>query len=100
MKLVYKMDHEFRGKAVIFNNLEFDHADLSKRIGSKKDADDMEKVLKKLDFDVDKYVDFTLTQIRNKLRKIAEDRDMNADSDCLLVVVLSHGGDDDLIAAQ
>ena len=34
------------------------------------------------------------------MRKIAEDRDMNADSDCLLVVVLSHGGDDDLIAAQ
>ena len=99
-KLVYKMDHVFRGKAVIFNNLDFDHADLTYRRGSKKDADDMEKVLKKLDFDVDKYVDFTLTQIRNKLRKIAEDRDMNADSDCLLVVVLSHGGDDDLMAAQ
>ena len=39
-------------------------------IGSKKDADDMEKVLKKLDFDVDKYVDFTLTQIRNKSQAV------------------------------
>merc|ERR1719234_2208348 len=100
---LYNMDNEFRGKAVIFNNMDFEHAEevLGYRSGSKKDADDMEKVLKKLDFDVDKYVDFTSSQIRNKLKRIAEDReDRNADSDCLLVVVLSHGDEQDSIAAQ
>merc|ERR1712172_462282 len=100
---VYNMDHELRGKAVIFNNMDFDHVegDLGYRTGSKKDADDIERVLKKLDFDVDKYVEYTSTQIRGKLRKIADDKEeMNADSDCLLVVVLSHGDDDDKIAAQ
>ena len=103
-ELFYNMDHKFRGKAVIFNNYDFsEKLGLNYRAGSKKDAKDLEKVLEDLGFDVDKLENYKSDQIKEKLEKIAEDREemiQNADSDCLLVVVLSHGGDHDLIAAQ
>ena len=98
----YNMDHKFRGKAIIFNNVEFsDDLDLTDREGSQKDADDLEKVLKGLGFDVDKFLDLTSKLIGEKLENVAKDKKRrNADSDCVLVVVLSHGDGDDNIAAQ
>ena len=94
----YDMGHKYRGKAVIFNNMDFDpRLGLSER----KDAKDLEKVLEDLGFDVDKWDDYTSDQIKEKLAKIRDDtEEMNEESDCLLVVVLSHGGDYDVIYAK
>ena len=55
----YKMDHKFRGKALIFNNTRFRKLNLSERRGSKKDGKDLETVLGKLGFDVDMLPDYT-----------------------------------------
>ena len=95
----YKMDHKFRGKALIFNNMNFPKLNLSHRRGSKKDGKDLERVLEKLGFDVDVLPDYTLEQIKEKLKAASHDEDMNRDSDCLVVVALSHGDENTQIAA-
>ena len=95
----YKMDHKFRGKALIFNNTKFRKLKLSERRGSKKDGKDLETVLGKLGFDVDVLPDYTLEQIQEKLEEASQDRDLNRDSDCLVVVALSHGDCESKIAA-
>ena len=59
-KEFYKMDHKFRGKAIIFNHIDFSDdmgGDDMYREGSKKDAEDLAKVLKGLGFEVDMYID-------------------------------------------
>ena len=95
----YNMDHKFRGKALIFNNTKFRKLSLSDRRGSKKDGKDLETVLGKLGFDVDVLPDYTLEQIQEKLEEASQDRDLNRDSDCLVVVALSHGDCESKIAA-
>ena len=50
----YKMDHKFRGKAIIFNQIEFSDdmgGDDMEREGSKKDGEDLMKVLEGRDHD-------------------------------------------------
>ena len=76
-----------------------DDLDLDDRKGSQKDAVELEKVLK--GFDVDNCPDYTSKLIEQKLKNVAKDKKgMNADSDCVLVVVLSHGDGEDNIVAQ
>ena len=102
-KEFYKMDHKFRGKAIIFNHIDFSDdmgGDDMHREGSKKDAEDLAKVLKGLGFEVDMYIDYTSEQTKKKLENVARNKKReNADSDCVLVVVLSHGDDKNQLAA-
>lgn len=55
------MNHYKRGHALIFNHYEFDTQ--SARVGTQKDCDDVEEVLKQLQFDVEVYNDFKYGQI-------------------------------------
>merc|ERR1712192_135467 len=99
----YRMDHKFRGKAIIFNQIEFSDymgGDDMVREGSKRDAEDLWKVLEGLGFDINMYIDLRSEQIRNKLENIARDeKGENANSDCIMVIVLSHGDDKNQLAA-
>jgi caspase 7 len=109
---LYRMDHLFRGKAVIFNQENFwTRFGISTRFGSAKDRDDLAVVLQQLKFEVKCYNDLTKSQIKNKLAKreysnlmlsvcfnffnfflvAAED---HSNSDCVLVAIMTHGVED------
>lgn len=61
---LYNFNYPNRGKAIIFNHREFIDSDrYATRNGTMKDAECMETELKKLDFDVNTYIDLTLDEV-------------------------------------
>jgi hypothetical protein len=97
----YNMQHEKRGKALIFNHKAFDEKrdkHLSKRPGTEIDAVTLNETLTNLGFDVSIHTDPDLDEICKHLERAAAAED-NIDSDCILVAVLSHGHDSGKISA-
>ncbi|XP_011647527.1 caspase-1-like [Pogonomyrmex barbatus] len=94
----YNMDHENRGKCVIFNNENFDNDELVPRKGSTLDALRLEKTFTKLGFDVKIHNDFTHQQIIDEIEKLSKLD--HTDNDCLCVFTLTHGMQRDLIWAR
>ncbi|XP_058065573.1 caspase-like [Anopheles bellator] len=93
----YKMNHERRGVALIFNHVKFKNAPT--RHGSNKDADDLKKALLALGFHVRVYVDLTQDQVFEKLELASKKEDHNK-NDCLVVVMMTHGETGTLLAAD
>ncbi|XP_071625897.1 caspase-1-like [Temnothorax longispinosus] len=86
----YKMSHPKRGMAIIFNHSNFKkNLKATDRPGTFKDTEGLEKILTKLKFEVIMCLNFTLKEIKDTLRKAAL-RD-HTESDCIMVIVLSHG---------
>ncbi|TGZ45913.1 putative caspase [Temnothorax longispinosus] len=84
------MSHPKRGMAIIFNHSNFKkNLKATDRPGTFKDTEGLEKILTKLKFEVIMCLNFTLKEIKDTLRKAAL-RD-HTESDCIMVIVLSHG---------
>jgi len=84
------MDHEKRGRAIIFNHEKFeDYLRVEKRTGTNTDKIRLKQCFEKLKFDVDVFDDSKVDEIRNKLTEISKAGHKN--EDCLVVAVLTHG---------
>uniref|UniRef100_A0A182JU74 Caspase family p20 domain-containing protein n=1 Tax=Anopheles christyi TaxID=43041 RepID=A0A182JU74_9DIPT len=90
----YDMRHERRGVAVIFNHRHFLHA--PERKGTDADCENIRQVLADLQFEVRVFRDLRKKEIKQVLDDLAEENHKN--SDCLLVVIMTHGDDDVLQA--
>ncbi|XP_011196246.2 caspase-like [Zeugodacus cucurbitae] len=85
----YNMRHKNRGLALIFNHETFDVRTIEPRTGTNVDCENLTKVLKKLDFDVNVFNDCRLNELKQQLVR-ASQMD-HSENDCILVVILSHG---------
>jgi caspase 7 len=90
------MNHTRRGIAVIFNHVNFSMPECPKRDGSDKDRDDLTELLVELDFEVLRYDDPPFRQVARALEQVSKMD--HSDSDCLVIVVMSHGDNGKLYA--
>merc|ERR1712080_126956 len=75
----YNMNHKRRGRAIIFNHQTFNNKPSILRKGTNTDQENLNNTLSKLGF---------LDEVR---------RENHEDADCLLVIVMTHGEDDNLM---
>ncbi|KAH8293098.1 hypothetical protein KR044_002674 [Drosophila immigrans] len=90
--LEYKMDHKYRGLALIFSHEHFEDANLMRRTETDTDTKNLMEALQKLDFTLRPYKDLRLKEVRKKIMKAAALN--HSEHDCILVAVLSHGEND------
>uniref|UniRef100_A0A182N2R0 Uncharacterized protein n=1 Tax=Anopheles dirus TaxID=7168 RepID=A0A182N2R0_9DIPT len=92
----YNTGHARRGVAVIINQVHFNGK--PKRDGSEKDRDSIGSVLHKLGFDVRVFDDPKRKEVFAALRAVADED--HTQNDCLVVVVMTHGKEKTLYAAD
>ncbi|EFN67188.1 Caspase-1, partial [Camponotus floridanus] len=92
----YNMNHKNRGKCIIFNHEEFDSVE--KRQGSTTDVMRLKKSFGRLGFDIEIENDLSHTEVMNKIEKLRQYDHTN--NDCLCIIVLTHGLQNDLIWAK
>lgn len=83
------MTRKPRGTCLIINNCEF-KGNVPQRWGSEIDVDRMKRLFTDLHFRVEVYGDLTAQEMRTLLRNTAKD-DTQHHSDCLVVIIMSHG---------
>ena len=88
----YKMNHRRRGRAVVFNQINFSSAGWPKRHGAETDGENLTQTLSALGFTVDVYVDRQSNEIEAILKEVQKDD--HSDADCVLVAMLSHGDEE------
>lgn len=89
----YKMNNKRRGLALIFNQERFFwRLGLPERNGTNADRYNLEKRLNELNFEVKAYDNYKQVEVLDKISEAAEAD--HSDSDCFLLVFLSHGEDD------
>ncbi|XP_053694345.1 caspase-like [Sabethes cyaneus] len=95
----YPMNHTNRGKAIIFTHAEFNvqNVKLPKREGGEVDYITMNETLERLGFDVHIYKDKRLKEILTITKEVSSMDHSN--SDCILVAVLTHGDEGEIIYA-
>ena len=86
----YNMNHRRRGRAIIFNHLNFHHSlGLNTRNGTNCDRDNLRINLRQLDFDVSVYDDLPGKEVERILEQTSMED--HSEADCIFVAVLSHG---------
>ena len=86
----YNMNHRRRGRAFIFNHMNFDpRLNLNTRNGTNNDRDNLRRNLRQLDFEVEVHDDLPFKDIERIL--ITASKEDHSDADCIFVAVLSHG---------
>uniref|UniRef100_A0A182NW71 Caspase family p20 domain-containing protein n=1 Tax=Anopheles dirus TaxID=7168 RepID=A0A182NW71_9DIPT len=90
----YDISHGRRGMAIILNHENFEL--MNKREGSTIDRDTAVAVLTNLQFDVRVYNDLPSGRLFGELKRLADED--HTESDCLLVMVMTHGDEDVLYA--
>lgn len=93
----YNMDHKHRGKCIIFNHEEFDE-NVDKREGSTVDVKRLQESFGRLGFDIEVENDLSHAEIMDKIEKMSQYD--HTDNDCLCVIMLTHGLQNDLIWAK
>ncbi|XP_029173606.1 caspase-1-like isoform X2 [Nylanderia fulva] len=93
----YNMSHKHRGKCIIFNHEEFDET-VDKREGSTVDVMRLEKSFGRLGFDVEVQNNLSHAEIMDKIEKMSQYDHSN--NDCICIIVLTHGLQNDLIWAK
>lgn len=89
------------GIAVIINNIEFDsRLDLPDRKGSDVDASSLFQRFQELGFDSDLLNDASDEDITEKFNEIKKDKKTLKNTDCLVVVILTHGNQDGVFATD
>ncbi|XP_010163578.2 caspase-6, partial [Antrostomus carolinensis] len=93
----YKMNHQRRGVALIFNHEHFFwHLRLPDRRGTFADGNNLKRSLTDLGFEVRLFDDLKAEDV---LQKISEaSKDDHSDADCFVCVFLSHGENDHVYA--
>ncbi|XP_039308892.1 caspase-1 [Solenopsis invicta] len=94
----YNMDHKNRGKCIIFNHEEFVSPKFPEREGSAYDTLRLRTTFQYLDFDVKIHTDLTKNQITDVIEEVRQLD--HTDNDCLCIIVLTHGLDDDMLVAK
>ncbi|XP_018370955.1 PREDICTED: caspase-1-like [Trachymyrmex cornetzi] len=94
----YNMNHNNRGKCIIFNHEDFSLSTQMKREGSAKDAERLQKTFGDLGFDVELHNDFKFSEIQKVLKRVSQLD--HTDNDCLCVITLTHGVKKDIICAN
>ena len=80
----YNMNHRRRGKAFVFNHMNFDpRLQLRPRNGTNCDRDNLRINLRQLDFDVEVYDDLPFKEIERILESASMED--HSDADCILV---------------
>ncbi|KAM6269548.1 caspase-6 [Porphyrio hochstetteri] len=93
----YKMSHERRGVALVFNHEHFFwKLKLPDRRGTFADRNNLERSLTDLGFEVRLFDDLRADDVERKLTEACKDDHSNAD--CFVCVFLSHGEDDHIYA--
>ena len=86
----YNMNHKRRGKAIIFNHMDFKPSlKLESRHGTNFDRDNLEVKLKDLGFKVVVYDDLPKSAVESILKQTSKED--HSEADCIFVAVLSHG---------
>ncbi|CAL1675727.1 unnamed protein product [Lasius platythorax] len=93
----YNMNHKHRGKCIIFNHEEFDE-NVDKREGSTTDVKRLQKSFDRLGFDIEIHNDLSHLEIIDKIKKVSQYD--HTDNDCLCIIMLTHGLQNDLIWAK
>ncbi|KAG8228019.1 hypothetical protein J437_LFUL003654 [Ladona fulva] len=88
----YNMNHKNRGKAIIFNHVNFTDTTLKARTGTDLDCANLGDKLMRLGFKVSTFHDLTSSEVKKIVDEAAQDD--HSESDCLIVSVLSHGEKD------
>ena len=89
----YDMNHRRRGRAILFNQIDFHFpSPCSKRNGAESDSDNLTRALSALGFAVEEHVDKKVGEIESILTVVQ--RDDHSDADCLLVVMMTHGDEE------
>ncbi|NWI44305.1 CASP6 protein, partial [Picathartes gymnocephalus] len=93
----YKMNHQRRGVALIFNHEHFFwHLKLLDRRGTMADRNNLKRSLTDLGFEVRLFDDLKAEDVLQKIYEASKDDHSNAD--CFVCVFLSHGEDDHVYA--
>ena len=88
----YKMNHRRRGRAVVFNQINFALAGWPKRDGAETDGENLTRTLSALGFTVEVYEDKQGSEIETILEEVQKDD--HSDADCVLVTMLTHGDEE------
>lgn len=89
----YNFQHQYRGTAVIINNINFDKRTMQKnRQGALHDSDNLKATFDLLGFTVDLHENLTTTEMLLALRKVAKQD--HSRCDCVVCVISSHGDQD------
>ena len=83
------MNNPRRGRAVVFNQINFSSAFYPKRNGAETDGENLTQTLSALGFAVEVYMDRQSNEIELILKEVQEDD--HSDADCVLVVMMTHG---------
>ncbi|NXV33594.1 CASP6 protein, partial [Rissa tridactyla] len=93
----YKMNHQRRGVALIFNHEHFFwHLRLTDRRGTLADRNNLKRSLTDLGFEVRDFDDLKAEDVLQKISEASKDDHSNAD--CFVCVFLSHGENDHVYA--
>ncbi|XP_016338191.1 caspase a [Sinocyclocheilus anshuiensis] len=84
--------------ALLINNIDFDDKDMTRR-GADRDEDNMEWLLKELDYQVVKYKNLSAKDIEEAVKDFAK-RQEHAYSDSTFVVIMSHGKRDAILGVR
>ncbi|XP_049804191.1 caspase-1-like isoform X2 [Schistocerca nitens] len=92
----YPMGNQERGIALILNHKFFEEDSLHNRAYTELDRNALMRAFTTLGFEVRCFDDLTYSQIRQQLRRVAEEDHVN----CVAVAVLSHGGANNVLFAK
>ncbi|KAK7158123.1 hypothetical protein R3I93_009352 [Phoxinus phoxinus] len=84
--------------ALLINNRDFDDKDMTRR-GAERDEENMEWLLKELDYQVVKYTNVNAEQMKRAVKNFAQ-HEKHASSDSTFVVIMSHGKRDGILGVQ
>ncbi|XP_073702811.1 caspase a [Garra rufa] len=84
--------------ALLINNIDFKDEDMTRR-GAERDEENMEWLLKELDYQVVKYKNLSAKQMEEALKDFAQ-RQEHAHSDSTFVVIMSHGQRDAILGVH
>ncbi|XP_065085886.1 caspase-1-like [Ochlerotatus camptorhynchus] len=99
---LYSMNGAKRGKVLIFDQVTFDDKSYPKRTGTDKDVERLYHGLPRLGFqkeNIEVYEDMNSSEIYRTAVKLENDADLEK-SDCLVVVILTHGEENDMLMAK
>jgi hypothetical protein len=101
----YKMDHKERGIALVINIKEFDpthdpQSKLEERVWSKKDVESLRTTFEYLEFEFILCENLKANEIISTIHGIASIHAYRTDVDCFVCVVMSHGGEDKIMASD
>jgi hypothetical protein len=97
------MDHSERGIALVINIQKFDptpfaQKQLEERVWSKKDVESLRKTFEYLEFEFILCENLKASEIITTIKGISNIHKYRTDVDCFVCVVMSHGGQDKIMA--